>query len=166
MNIEQLKYIVEVAKTKSITAASQNYYVSQSGISRSIASLENELGIKLFNRTRTGVEPTEEGKKLIDKAYEIVSKINEFEEQVRKLNEDSKGVLKISAVPGLFSTILLDSFQNFLKDHQNIKVEIDENTTEAIIEGINQSKINIGLIHVYQGIHKKYRKQNSIMLNK
>ncbi|WP_251552043.1 LysR family transcriptional regulator [Neobacillus muris] len=156
MNIDQLKYMVEVAKTKSITIASQNYYVSQSGISRSIAALEKELGMKLFKRLRSGVEPTNEGKVLIEKAEEIVIKIQEFEELVQKMAKEINSILKVSAVPGLFNSVLLDSVKSFIKEHPNIKIEIDENPTEAIIEGVNQEKIDIGFIHVYQGIDNKY----------
>ncbi|WP_462413281.1 LysR family transcriptional regulator [Neobacillus sp. Marseille-QA0830] len=165
MNIEQLKYIVEVAKTKSITSASQNYYVSQSGISRSIASLEKELGIKLFKRLRSGVEPTNEGKILVGRAEEIVTKLKEFEDQVQKMNKTINVLLKISAVPGLFNSLLLDSFKAFMKEHPNIKVEIDENPTEAIIEGVNQERIDIGFIHVYQGIHKIFESYEDLVFN-
>ncbi|MBS4214211.1 LysR family transcriptional regulator [Bacillus sp. FJAT-29953] len=59
-------------------------HVTQSGISRAIASLEDELGIYLFNRTRLGVEPTVDGKELIQDAEGIVLKVQEFEEKARK----------------------------------------------------------------------------------
>ncbi|WP_342433720.1 LysR family transcriptional regulator [Neobacillus sp. FSL H8-0543] len=152
MNIEQLKYIVEVEKTRSITTAAQNLHVTQSGISRAIASLEDELGIYFFKRTRLGTEPTVEGKEMIQHAKEIVLKLQEFEEKARKKQKE----LKISAIFGLCNTLLLDAFQSFHESRRHIKVDIEEDSTEEIIEGIKQGKIHAGLIHIYESMHKEH----------
>ncbi|WP_247900895.1 LysR family transcriptional regulator [Paenibacillus pabuli] len=54
MNLEQLEYVVEIAKTQSFSAASEHLHVTQSAISQSIHRLENELGMILFERSRHG----------------------------------------------------------------------------------------------------------------
>lgn len=71
MHIEQLKYIVEVTKTRSISIAAQNLHVSQSTISKAITNLEQELGINLFTRSRLGAIPTAEGKNIIKKRMKL-----------------------------------------------------------------------------------------------
>lgn len=71
MHLEQLKYIVEVAKTRSISIAAQNLHVSQSTISKAITNLEQELSIHLFTRSRLGAQPTTEGKNIIKKPMKL-----------------------------------------------------------------------------------------------
>ncbi|EKN66641.1 transcriptional regulator [Neobacillus bataviensis LMG 21833] len=152
MNIEQLKYIVEVAKTRSITTAAQNLHVTQSGISRAIASLEDELGIYLSKRTRLGAELTVDGKELISQAKEILLKLQEFEEKARNKQTE----LKISAIFGLCNTILLDAFKSFQEKQCHIKVDIEEDSTEGIIEGVKEGKTHAGLIHIYESMLKEH----------
>ena len=62
MNIEQLQYIIEVSEQGTIAKAAENLHVSHSAISQAIASLESELGITIFNRSRSGSICTTEGK--------------------------------------------------------------------------------------------------------
>ena len=155
MNLEQLKYIVEVANTKSITTAAQNLHVSQSGISKAISSLEQELGILLFNRSRSGAEPSADGKELIQKAFEIVTKLIEFEEHALEKNREINGALKIAAVPALSSTILLESFQAFQENHHYFHVDIEEKQTNDIIEEVRQAKINVGMIYLNEGMQQE-----------
>ena len=65
MTIQQLQYILEVNRTRSITQAAKNLYVTQAGISSAISSLEDELGFQIFSRSWQGAIPTERGAKVI-----------------------------------------------------------------------------------------------------
>lgn len=106
MNIEQLEYVVEVAKTKSISIASENLKISQSGISRSISNLENELGMKLFIRSKSGTLLTDDGEKIVKIAYEIVSKLQLLKEEAQVITTSIHGKLKISSSPSLITLLL------------------------------------------------------------
>ena len=63
MRLEQLYNIVEVYKSRSMSQAAKNLFISQPSLSASVAALEEELGRKLFIRSSTGVTPTEYGEK-------------------------------------------------------------------------------------------------------
>lgn len=91
MNIDQLEYIIEVAKTNFITAASQNKHVTLPAISQSISHLEAELGVKLFTRNRQGTFPTPEGTILIQKASEIVEKVKELKAEAQSYTNTISG---------------------------------------------------------------------------
>ncbi|MDQ0862058.1 LysR family transcriptional regulator [Bacillus sp. V2I10] len=145
MHLEQLKYIVKVAETRSISIASQNLHVSQSTISKAITNLEEELQIKLFKRSRLGAIPTVEGKNIIKKAYEIVVKLNEIQEEVEAQTPLINGELNLSASPSLFTPILLKTLSNLKKDYPNLRIVITEKKSPNIIEDILQGKIDIGL---------------------
>lgn len=73
MQLEQLKYLVAVAETKSMTTAGKLMYSSHQNISKSIASLEKELGVSLFNRTSKGVSLTKSGWEIVDYARQILN---------------------------------------------------------------------------------------------
>lgn len=145
MHIEQLKYIVEVTKTRSISIAAQNLHVSQSTISKAITNLEQELKIKLFKRSRLGATPTAEGKNIIKKAYEIVVKLHEIEEEAQAQTSLINGELNLSVSPSLLTPILLKSLSNFKKDYPNFRIVMTEKKSPNIVEDILQGKIDIGL---------------------
>ncbi|TDL74648.1 LysR family transcriptional regulator [Rhodococcus qingshengii] len=155
MHIEQLEYIVKVAETGSISIAAQKLHVSQSGISQSITRLEDELGVKIFKRNRRlGAVPTNEGKTLIKKAYEVLMKLHEFKEEAQTYNTVHTGNLKLSSIPG-FMLFLLEPLAAFKKAYPNVNIEISEKTTQHIIEHVQNNQIDIGLITIYEDLLKK-----------
>ena len=79
MRIEHLNYLVEVAKHKSISTAAKKLYISQTGLSAIINSIEAELNIKLFYRTNKGVSLTVEGEQAILIMKDILTKNDELD---------------------------------------------------------------------------------------
>jgi DNA-binding transcriptional LysR family regulator len=98
LQMEQLQYLVEIARAGSISAAALNLHVSQSAISKSLLRLEHNLGILLFNRLQTGVTPTETGKRFIDKANEILDKMQEFEELTEECSNATSRKISLALV--------------------------------------------------------------------
>ena len=155
MHIEQLEYIVKVAETGSISIAAHNLHVSQSGISQSITKLEDELGVKIFKRNRRlGAVPTNEGKTLVKKAYEVLMKLHEFKEEAQTYNTVHTGNLKLSSIPG-FMLFLLEPLSAYKKAYPNVNIEISEKTTQHIIEQVQNNQLDIGLITIYEDLIKK-----------
>ena len=79
MNLTYLKYVVEVARVRSITKAAQNLYMGQPNLSKAIRELERELGITIFRRTSKGVIPTPQGEEFLGYAQGILSQLDELE---------------------------------------------------------------------------------------
>ncbi|WP_057914856.1 LysR family transcriptional regulator [Peribacillus muralis] len=155
MHIEQLEYIVKVAETGSISKAAQNLHVSQSGISQSITKLEDELGVKIFNRyRRLGAVPTNEGKTLIKKAYKVLMRLQDFKEEAQSYNTVVSGNLKLSSIPG-FMLFLLEPLSSFKNAYPNVNIEISEKGTQHIIEHVQNNQIDIGLITIYEDLLNK-----------
>jgi len=146
MNFEQILYIVEVAKHRSLSVAAQNLHVTQSGISQSITSLEKELGLKIFYRSRgQGAVPTDEGKIILKQAYEILRKLGEIKETASSFQLTKTGELKVSSSPGLTS-FLVKAMSPFSHEFQNVHMEYVEKNVSAVLEDIRQHKTDIGLI--------------------
>src|SRR5689334_10753443 len=100
MTIEQLKYIVAIARSGSLKAAAAEQHVTLPALSQALTNLERELNISLFRRSRTGTTPTEEGNKLIQHAEAVLEKLQEFTEEAETYTESLNGELKIASFPG------------------------------------------------------------------
>ncbi|MCK9860468.1 LysR family transcriptional regulator [Paenibacillus sp. ATY16] len=151
MNIDQLEYILEVAKVKSISAASNNLHVTLPAISQSITHLETELGVKLFTRSRHGTFPTAEGTILIEKVSEIIEKVRELREEAQSFTNTISGELRIATIPGPMS-LLVKTIAAFKKDFPNIRIEISETRSQEMITSIHQDKIDLGLLVLYKDL--------------
>lgn len=146
MNIEQLFYISEVAKTGSFTKAAQKSHITLSAMSQSIASLENELNIALFTRSRgSGAVPTREGQHIITKAQEILRKVDELKETANHYSNPLTGKLKIATIPGPMH-LLVSIVASFKKDFPNVKIELIELGPKEIIDHIKHNRVDIGFI--------------------
>ncbi|WP_312474025.1 LysR family transcriptional regulator [Neobacillus sp.] len=156
MNFEQMEYIVEVAKTGSFTKAAQNAHVTLSAISQSISLLETELGITLFTRSRgLGAIPTIEGKQIIKKANEILLKMNELKEEAQSYSNTLSGELKIATIPGPMH-LLVDVVSKFKQDFPHVNIEIFEKGPKEILNDLEHSKIDIGLIVLSENLMEKF----------
>lgn len=80
MNLSQLKYIVEIEKTGSISRAAANLYMNQPHLSKSVRELEDSLGVTLFYRSSRGVIPTEQGNRILEYAKRILTQVKEIED--------------------------------------------------------------------------------------
>lgn len=78
MTIQQLQYVLEIAKVGSISQAAKNLFLSQPNISNAVKNLENELNTTLFIRTPTGMVLTEQGEQLVQHAGTIIHELNEI----------------------------------------------------------------------------------------
>ncbi|MGO4108731.1 LysR family transcriptional regulator [Paenibacillus sp. YAF4_2] len=154
MNIDQLEYILEVAKVKSISAASNNLHVTLPAISQSITHLENELGVKLFTRSRQGTFPIAEGIILIDKASEIIEKVKELREEAQSFTNTISGELRIATIPGPMS-LLVKTIAAFKQDYPKVKVVIEETHSLDMLNSIHQDKIDLGLIILYEDLEAR-----------
>ncbi len=145
MNVEHLKYIIEVAKQGSLREASKKLHISQSAISQSITNVEKELGVKILKRSRMGAEPTEVGKKIIKKAIEVTEKLQEIQIEIDTYRNEVTGSLRIGTVAGA-AMYLPKILASYKKDYPNIRIQIIEQSSKAIVDAIKQDELDIGLI--------------------
>ncbi|WP_028549381.1 LysR family transcriptional regulator [Paenibacillus sp. UNC451MF] len=155
MHLEQLEIIVEVAKAGSLTAAAQNLHVTLSAVSQSISNLEAELKVTLFTRSRSGAAPTAEGKVIIQKAVEVLDKLQELRDEAGGYSNTQCGELRIATIPGpLF--LYLDTILGLKKQYPNIQMEIMEKGTHEIIDDVRHNKIDMGLIILFEPYLEKH----------
>lgn len=156
MNLQHLRYALEVNSTGSINQAAENLYMSQPNLSKAIKEFEKELGYKIFNRTSKGITTTKKGEIFLLRGMKILSDIKELENTF-KSEGSSSGLSFLVPRYFPFSSALSDMLNSpECKPNSSWQIiEMDEdNTLQQIIEGQN----SLGIIR-YPSIYDLYVKQ-------
>lgn len=154
MNIQHLKYAVEVEKTGSITQAAERLYMSQPNLSKAVRELESTLGMSLFKRSSKGLVTTKKGKEFLAYAKNILDQIEEIEELYRP---DRKNVQRfgISVPRASYIAHAFTVFINKLDSAKAIDINFCETNSMETINSIAEGECNLGIIR-YQAAHEKY----------
>lgn len=126
MNSRQLQYAIMLAKTRNFSQAAQNLNMSQPAFSKHIISLENEVGIKLFDRSTNPLTLTPAGEFFIEKAQKLVFQEDNLLKNLEKFKTGEMGKLVIGAVP-FRSSYMMPALIKKIKDRfPLLKVELRE----------------------------------------
>lgn len=147
MNVEHFEYIAAIARSGSISIAAKQLHVSQAGISKSLSKFEEELGVKIFNRSRAGCTPTRRGEIIIDKINDILTKIEEIKEQSQMVGSLLQGEVRFSVGPN-FMDLLSRSVVSFKKDYPKVRLEIVSKNSEDIVQDLKDDRTDLGLIYL------------------
>ena len=135
-----------VAQEESFSKASLKLHITQPAVSKRVASLEQELGVDLFNRVSKVVSLTEAGKQLLPKAYELVSQAKELQQVASNLSDEIQGNLSIS----IAHHIGLYRMQSILRDFNRLYPEVDLDIrfedSEQALSSVEKGDIEFGLI--------------------
>lgn len=145
-NLNQYRIFYAVAKSGSISRASQMLYISQPAVSKAVIKLEEELGAKLFDRNSRGVSLTFEGKILFEQVQTAFEAINAGEEKIRLINSLGIGHLRIGASATFCKYLLLPFLKGFIKEHPHIKITIESQSTSHTLKLLQEGKIDIALV--------------------
>lgn len=138
-SLNRLLYFNCVVETGSISEASRIFDVQPSSISRQLAVLEQELGVRLLNKTTRNTGLTEAGKKYYEFSQRIVSEFDEAKRVVNDLQEKPKGQLKVSMTVGFGESIVLPLIAKFMSLYPDIdiKLELTERVVDLVEENID-----------------------------
>jgi len=151
MRTEQLQYFVEVARQRSFSIAAEKLHIAQPSISQAIKSLEQELNVQLFQRSRAGVQLTPIGRSLLPKAQNILNMVDELCEEARTETDQIEGRLQIAAIPSMMNTFLSETLSRYKKPHPNVRLEVKEAGTNQIVQEVLAEQVNIGIVSCQPG---------------
>lgn len=146
MTIQQLEYIVAVDEYRHFVKAAERCFVTQPTLSMMIHKLEDEWGVKIFDRTKQPVVPTKEGEELIKLAKAAILKTRFIKEYIDGLKGELKGDLRIGIIPTLAPYLVPLFLGEFVKNAPLLKISIKEMTTPHIIAALDTGDIDIGLL--------------------
>lgn len=147
MNLLHLRYICEVAKCGSISKAAHNLYMNQPRLSKIIKDLENDLNLKIFERTSQGVTPTKKGLLFINQAKIIIDEVEHLENICQ--NHPKTVTLDVSVPRASYISIAFVKYlhQANLKDHK-VKINYHETNSNVAIQQVYDDEVEIAIIRL------------------
>ena len=148
MNYRQLEAFQAVFRAGSFTLAGKLLFVSQPAVSRLILELEQEIGFKLFERHKNGLQPTPEGQLLFDEVERSFIGLRELDKTAESIRMLRQGNLRIIAMPGVAHLMLPKVLQRFWEHYPQINVEVESHPRTVVLDWIHTRQYDIGLANL------------------
>jgi LysR family hydrogen peroxide-inducible transcriptional activator len=146
MNLQQLDYIIAIDTHRHFQQAAKKCFVTQATLSMMIQKLEDELGVKIFDRSKKPVKPTDIGKKIIAQARRIAAEAARVSELIKEEKGEVSGELRIGIIPTLAPYLLPLFLKKYVTDYPQVKLLINEFTTSIIIDRLKDGQLDAGIL--------------------
>jgi LysR family hydrogen peroxide-inducible transcriptional activator len=146
MTFTQLEYLIALDNYRHFAAAARHCFVSQPTLSMQVQKLEQELGLKIFDRSKQPVVLTEPGIAIIEQARKIIAERDRMNELVKTSKGILAGELRIGIIPTLAPYLLPLFVQTFTRKYPEVRLVVNELTTENIVTRLRSGKIDIGIL--------------------
>lgn len=146
MTLQELRFIVALAREKHFGKASEACFVSQPTLSVAVRKLEKELGVDLFERHKNAVKITPLGKEIIERAKRVLEEADDLK-QLAKLDKDQlTGVLKLGAIYTVGPYLLPRLITELMRLAPQMQLEIQENYTANLQEKLSAGELDLIII--------------------
>jgi LysR family transcriptional regulator, hydrogen peroxide-inducible genes activator len=146
MNLREFKYIIEVDREKHFAKAAQNCFVSQPALSMQIKKFEDNLGVQIFERSYGDIITTEVGKRIIEKAKNILHEYDDITNIANNYKNPFAGEFKIGAFPTLSPYLFPKVVHKISKKFPKLKLLLIEEKTEKLITMLKNGEIDAAYI--------------------
>lgn len=146
MTLVQLTYVVAVDNFRHFAEAADYCHVTQPTLSMQLHKLEQELGVKLFDRSKQPVMPTESGKDVIAQARKILAEADALHNMVTEKQGMHSGELKVGIIPTLAPYLLPLFVQSFTQKYPKVKLSVQELTTEVIVSRLREGRLDVAIL--------------------
>jgi LysR family transcriptional regulator, regulator of abg operon len=152
MKLHQLSALVTAIETGSLRQAAEKMRLSQPALSRSIRELENEVGVKLIERTTRGVEATVYGKALVMRSKIVDAELRHARDDIAHLLAATHGDLQIGVTPVSAFSLLPRMLSQFRKGRSRLRVGVTEGMGAGLINQLRQGDFDFVLGRMYDSI--------------
>lgn len=146
MTLVQLEYIVAVDTYRSFVTAADKCFVTQPTLSMQVQKLEELLGVKIFDRSKQPINPTEIGVQIIAQARIILQESGKIKELINSQQKDVLGELRIGVIPTVAPFLLPEVISAMLTKYPDLKLLIWEYTTEDIVHHLKTGVLDCGIL--------------------
>jgi len=147
MDIKQLQYFIAIAEEKNLTAAANRLHMTQPPLSIQLKQLEQELGVKLFERSNKGMELTDKGNILYKRAVNLVNNMEDIKNEIQETEKGKKGVLTLG-----INTLSLSGFPELLREfhikYPLVSLKIVQNDSFYLVEMIKTRAIEMAFVRL------------------
>ena len=145
MTLVQLEYILAVHTLKNFGRAAERCHVTQPSLSMQVQKLERELGVQLFVRNNP-VTTTETGLVVVEHARKVLAEVANLQQLVEEEKGIVGGYIKLGVIPTLAPYLLPQFIQAFTKKYPQIRIGINELTTESIVRQLKNGSLDAGIM--------------------
>lgn len=146
MNMDQLNYFITIVEEGTISGAARRLHISQPPVSLQIRNLEEEYGVKLFDRGARQIRLTEAGKSLYAYALKIMELKNAAEDDLNDMSIGKKGSLKIGVISSGLCEEFFRGVQYFHYQYPDIHFKIEDGNTYQLIDSLEKHRIELAVI--------------------
>jgi LysR family hydrogen peroxide-inducible transcriptional activator len=146
MELQQLRYLVEVAKTRSFTRAAGECHVTQPTLSHQIRKLEEEIGEPLFQRRKKGAFLTPLGERLFQHALTILGTVEVVHQEASAFSRKIQGCLRIGIIPTVAPYFLPRLLSACQKKHSGISFQVTEDPTENLLTAMRRGIMDVAIL--------------------
>jgi DNA-binding transcriptional LysR family regulator len=146
VELRHLRYFATVGDLLNFTKAAQKLRVAQPALSRQIHDLEDELGVKLFDRTQRAVRLTEAGAAFLTEAKAVLERAEEAVKLVRGVARGERGEIHVGYAPSLTVELLPAALHSFHNLAPGIHVKLHDFSSEEMVRGVRERKLHLSLM--------------------
>lgn len=146
MTLTQLEYIVALDTHRHFLLASEKCFVTQPTLSMQVQKLEEELGVKIFDRTKQPVMPTAMGERIIAQARLVLREAGRIQQLIDEEKDVMTGELRVGIIPTLAPYLLPPLFKRMREKYPQLNLIIRETITEEIVHELKQNRLDCGLV--------------------
>lgn len=146
MTLTQLEYIVALDTHRHFVLASEKCFVTQPTLSMQVQKLEEELGVKIFDRTKQPVMPTAMGERIIAQARLVLREAGRIQQLIDEEKDVMTGELRVGIIPTLAPYLLPPLFKHMREKYPQLNLIIRETITEEIVHELKHNRLDCGLV--------------------
>ncbi|MFD8079983.1 LysR family transcriptional regulator [Streptomyces sp. NPDC059718] len=152
MNIEALRYIQAVSRTQSFSAAARAYGVTQPALSNGVARVEEELGVKLFDRSPRGVRPTTHGARILPLIDDVLGGLDTLVAESRRLARPVAQTIRMGVSPLIGADLVAQVFQTARGLERPHDLVLREADLEPLSRDLEAGRLDIVLVPAVAGL--------------
>lgn len=146
IELRHLHYFIAVAEELHFSRAAERLHISQPPLSQQIRALEEQLGVKLFERTKRQVQLTEAGEVFLERSYLLLEQLEQAIEVTQRIGRGEVGRLAIAFVDSATYTVLPDILSVFREQFPAVELRLHEMTTAQQIQALHLKQVDIGIV--------------------
>ena len=146
VTLHQLHIFCAVAQADSLTRAAKQLGMAQPSLSQQLAKLEDGMGVRLFDRTLTGMELTDAGQSLLRRAQFILNDVDEAVATLRQFSEGTRGIIRVAGLNSILRALLPEAMARLAETLPEMEFDIHEVAPAETLELLYNRTVQIGLI--------------------
>jgi len=146
MNLQQLEYLAALDAHRHFGKAAAACYVTQPTLSMMVHKIEEELGVKFFDRSRQPIVPTEAGGRLLEQVRVILREVDRLREMAHMEEQTLTGELRLGVIPTLSPYLLPLFLPAFVEKYPSVHLKITERITETLIDSLHKGFLDAAIL--------------------